>query len=162
MFTGGTAGALASIGWGLGEAAMAAGSISLSTAGIVGSVTTVLGGVSASTAAAVAVAGLTAASVGVAAAAIDGAVSAKENMDNADAIAKQQSNVTETHGEYFANEWNYQEKITTDFDNDTGICKKCVSKRQCKKTAWHLFTDRTCKKWETEDFVDERCTEVQF
>ena len=162
VFTGGTAGALASIGWGLGEAAMAAGSISLSTAGIVGSVTTVLGGVSASTAAAVAVAGLTAASVGVAAAAIDGAVSAKENMDNADAIAKQQSNVTETHGEYFANEWNYQEKITTDFDNDTGICKKCVSKRQCKKTAWHLFTDRTCKKWETEDFVDERCNEIQF
>ncbi len=77
-------------------------------------------------------------------------------------VMEQATLETETHGEFFVTEWNYMEKITTDFDNDTMVCKKCVSKRQCEKTAWHLFTNRDCKKWETDDYVDERCTEVQF
>lgn len=84
------------------------------------------------------------------------------NKDKEATIAAQQVNNSPTHGEYFANEWNYQEKITTDFDNETGICKKCISKKHCAKTAWHMFSDRSCNKWETDDYVDERCTEVQF
>ena len=163
VFTCGAAGAVMGIGWSLGAAAAAAGSaIGTVTATGVVMASTVLGGVMASTAAAVAVAGLTAASVGVAAAAIDAAVSAKENADNAADIAAQKVNNSQTHGEYFANEWNYREKITTDFDNETGKCKKCVSKKYCKKTAWHLFSDRNCKEWETDDYVDETCNEVQF
>lgn len=108
------------------------------------------------------VAGIVIGAVGTAYAVADSAVAGAETQKNNAFISSQQEKITETHGEYYANEWNYQEKITTDFNNDTGVCTKCVSKRQCEKTAWHLFTDRTCKKWETDDFVDERCTEIQF
>lgn len=114
-------------------------------------------------------AAIAAASVGIAvagAAAIYGAVDAamvtSENADNAADIAAQKTNNSQTHGEYFANEWNYREKITTDFDNETGKCKKCISKKYCKKTKWHLFSDRNCSEWETDDYVDETCNEVQF
>ena len=78
------------------------------------------------------------------------------------AIVGQENKNNENHGEYFANEWNYQEKITTDFDNDTNTCRKCISSRKCEETAWHLFSDRTCKKWASDDFEDEKCTEIQF
>jgi hypothetical protein len=103
-----------------------------------------------------------AAAAGIVGIAADADISSKEKKQNAAMIAAQEEKQTETHGEFYANEWNYMEKITTDFDNETMVCKKCVSKRQCKKTAWHMFTDRTCKEWETDDYVDERCTEVQF
>lgn len=87
---------------------------------------------------------------------------AEAERANAEFINSQQKQQNETHGENLFREWNYMEKITTDFDDETMVCKKCISKRHCKKTKWSLFTDRTCKKWETDDFVDERCTEVQF
>lgn len=148
---------IAAGGWGGGLASLAAGAGGSFAAGM-----TVLGGVFVGNAAAVAIAGLTAASVGVAAVAIDGAVQASDTARNAAFISAQEEKQTETHGEYFANEWNYMEKITTDFDNDTMECKKCVSKRYCEKTKWSIFSDRTCKKWETDDFVDERCTTLQF
>ena len=93
---------------------------------------------------------------------VGSAVDAVSDKSYAEILGYQQDNTNDTHGEYFANEWNYMEKITTDFDNDTMECKKCVSKRRCEKTAWHLFRDRDCKKWETDDFVDERCTTVLF
>ena len=93
---------------------------------------------------------------------VGSAVDAVSDKSYAEILGYQQDNTNDTHGEYFANEWNYMEKITTDFDNDTMECKKCVSKRRCEETAWHLFRDRDCKKWETDDFVDERCTTVLF
>lgn len=83
-------------------------------------------------------------------------------QENANMMIGQENQKVNNHGEYFANEWNYREKITTDFDEETMKCKKCISHMKCKKTAWHIFSDRNCKKWETEDFVDERCTETQF
>jgi hypothetical protein len=156
VFTPPVAGALAGTEWGLGAAAANAGAVLSNVVG------TVLGGVATSTAAAVSVAGLTVASVGVTAAVVDGAISAKDKADDTAFIYAQQERQTETHGEFYANEWNYMEKITTDFDNKTGVCKKCVSKRQCEKTSWHLFTNRTCSKWDTDDYVDERCIEIQF
>ena len=84
------------------------------------------------------------------------------NKENAAAIAAQQTNNTPTHGEYYANEWNYQEKITTDYNAKTGVCKRCISKRQCEKTKWSLFSKRSCKKWADDEFTDERCTEMKF
>ena len=93
---------------------------------------------------------------------VGSAADAGSGKSYAEILGYQQDNTNDTHGEYYANEWNYMEKITTDFDNDTMECKKCVSKRRCEETAWHLFRESDCKKWETDDFVDERCTTVQF
>ncbi len=107
-------------------------------------------------------AGLAGAAAGVAGVVADAAISAKSQAEQAEMLASQQVSQTQTHGEYYASEWNYQEKITTDFDNETGVCKKCVAKKYCKKTAWHMFADRDCKEWETEDFVNERCIDIQF
>lgn len=68
---------------------------------------------------------------------------------------------TPTHGEFFANDWNYQEKITTDYDRETNTCKRCITARNCKKTKWSLIRDRYCKSWE--DWEEEpRCNELQF
>ncbi len=100
--------------------------------------------------------------IGAIAVGIDEGLASNEREDDKAFISTHKDKVTETHGEFFANEWNYREKITTDFDNDTGICKKCVSKMTCEKTKWHIFSDRTCSKWASEDFEDERCTEIQF
>ena len=100
----------------------------------------------------------TAAFAGVAGSGLDSI----SDKNYAEILGYRQDSTNDTHGEHYANEWNYMEKITTDFDNDTMECKKCVSKRRCEETAWHLFRDRDCKKWETDDYVDERCTTVQF
>ena len=68
---------------------------------------------------------------------------------------------TSTHGEFFANDWNYQEKITTDYDRETNTCKRCITARNCKKTKWSLIRDRYCSSWE--DWEEEpRCNELQF
>ena len=93
---------------------------------------------------------------------VDEGLASRDRADDEAFIETQQKQETQTHGEHYANEWNYREKITTDFDNDTMECKKCVSKMVCEKTKWHVFTDRTCSKWATDDYVDERCTTVQF
>ena len=103
-----------------------------------------------------------AAGVAIAAIAADEGVGNTNRLDDKGFEAGRSSYEGETHGEFFANEWNYREKITTDFDNDTMICKKCVSKMVCEKTQWHIFSGRTCNKWASEDFENERCTEVQF
>ena len=95
----------------------------------------------------------------VAAVAADEAISKGEREVS---VVGNQSKITQTHGEYFANDWNYQEMITTDFDDDTKVCKKCVSSRKCKETAWHIFSDRTCRKWASEGFENKKCTEIQF
>ena len=101
-----------------------------------------------------------AAVAGIAAVAADTAVADQRQKDML--LNMRENTQSETHGEHYTHEWNYQEKITTDFDNETGKCKKCISKKYCKKTAWHIFRDRDCKEWETDDYVDETCNEVQF
>ncbi|MBR5904416.1 MAG: hypothetical protein IKZ49_02670 [Alphaproteobacteria bacterium] len=88
-------------------------------------------------------------------AAVDAGINA--TTDNSKIAAGEQ---TQNHGEYAANEWNYQEKITTDFDNDTMICKKCVVNRKCRSTKWSIFRDRYCSSWDP--YSEPRCTEIQF
>ena len=106
--------------------------------------------------AAVAVTASTATLGGIAVAgAVDAAVTS--SADDSKIEAGQQS---ETHGEYAANEWNYQEKITTDFDNDTMVCKKCVTARKCRSTKWSFFRDRYCSSWDP--YSEPRCTEIKF
>ena len=68
---------------------------------------------------------------------------------------------TTTHGEYFVNDWNYQEKITTDYDRETNTCKRCIISRKCKKTKWSLVRDRYCSSWEEWDY-SPRCNELKF
>ncbi|MCQ2562130.1 MAG: hypothetical protein MJ158_00720 [Alphaproteobacteria bacterium] len=84
---------------------------------------------------------------------------------NEKVLANEQDNYgnnTQIHGEFYDNQWNYQEKITTDWDEDKLVCKKCVAVKKCKKPKWHLFSDRSCAEWETNDFVDSHCTEIGF
>ena len=66
----------------------------------------------------------------------------------------------ENHSEYISSEWNYIEKITTDFNRDTMTCKRCIVAKQCNKTKWHLFTDRTCSSWG--DWEEPKCNELKF
>ena len=127
------------------------------TEGVVG--VTTAAAISTGAAAAVAASGFAAST---AVTAVEAARSAEANKQNAAAIAAQQNKNTETHGEFYANEWNYQEKITTDYDAKTRTCKRCISTRKCKKTKWSLFSKRSCKKWADDEFTDERCTEIKF
>lgn len=121
--------------------------------------TTVPAALSVGAGAAIAAAGFGAATAAVTTEAIRSAQANKQMVAD---TAAQQTNNTLTHGEYYANEWNYQEKITTDYDAKTGVCKRCISKRQCEKTKWSLFSKRSCKKWADDEFTDERCTEMKF
>ena len=127
-------------------------------------VATLAGTISISMTAATVISAAVGATVGIAAGVMVGALDSMDKKNYEQELRNQELNriQTQNHGEYYANEWNYMEKITTDFDEKTMTCKKCISHRQCKKTSWHLFSDRACSKWETSDFVDERCSEVQF
>ncbi len=71
------------------------------------------------------------------------------------------SNTPPTHGQYFATDWNYQEKITTDFDRETMTCKRCITSRKCKKGKWSLVRNRYCVSWEKWE-EEPRCNELQF
>lgn len=172
----GTAAASAGASAGVGAAVAAgavAGSVSVSVAGTAVSAAAAGMTVAAATAATAAataaatgvIAGTIVAGTAVTAAAIGGVAAdasdaAKINKANKADLEAQQSAITETHGEYFANEWNYREKITTDFDNNTGVCRKCIVATHCDDTKWSLFSDRSCKVWG--DPEEPRCTEVQF
>ena len=67
---------------------------------------------------------------------------------------------TESHGEQVSFEWNYMEKITTDFDRDTMICKRCIVSRHCNTTSWSVFSDRYCKSWGK--WEEPKCNELKF
>ncbi len=67
---------------------------------------------------------------------------------------------SDSHGEYVSIDWNYMEKITTDFNRDTMTCKRCVIARKCNKTKWHLFTDRNCGSWGK--WEEPKCNELKF
>ena len=99
--------------------------------------------------------------VAVGAIAADEAVATQDRAKTEAFVSMQQEKQTKTHGEYVSNTWNYIEKITTDFDEETMTCKKCVSHKNCEKTAWHIFSDRTCKNWE-DDFSKPRCETIEF
>ena len=85
----------------------------------------------------------------------------KERDDLANAKKASALQVSDTHGQFFADEWNYQEQITTDFDRDTMTCKRCVKSRKCKKTKWSLTRNRYCKSWDEWE-EEPRCNELQF
>lgn len=57
------------------------------------------------------------------------------------------------------NQWNYKETITTTFDWDKLICKKCTRTQKCSKTQNPMFGNKYCKTWA--DAV-ETCSDTQF
>ncbi len=78
-----------------------------------------------------------------------------------DFVKQAESNLSPTHGQYFANDWNYMEKITTDFDRETMTCKRCITARKCKESRWSIMRNRYCKSWEKWE-EEPRCNELQF
>lgn len=57
------------------------------------------------------------------------------------------------------NQWNYKENITSTFEWDTLVCKRCTRTQQCSKTKNPVFGNKYCQTWE--DPV-ETCTDIQF
>lgn len=103
----------------------------------------------------------TVAGTGLAYAAADAATTSQDNSTNGKEKDSQWAPPVKNHGEYFANDWNYIEKITTDFDEEDLTCKKCIEHKNCEKTAWHIFSDRSCSKWE-ENFSKPRCETIEM
>lgn len=62
-------------------------------------------------------------------------------------------------GEYEVSNWNYREKITTNFDWENLICHKCITSYECLETREPFFGNLYCNKWA--DPV-EVCTDTQF
>ena len=62
-------------------------------------------------------------------------------------------------GEYEVKNWNYREKITTNFDWENLICHKCITSYECLETREPFFGNLYCNKWA--DPV-EVCTDTQF
>jgi len=85
---------------------------------------------------------------------------AKQEAENEELRQKAAFANSESHGEYVSIDWNYMEKITTDFDRDTMTCKRCITARQCNKTKWHIFSDRNCSSWG--DWEEPKCNELKF
>jgi len=106
-----------------------------------------------------------AASVMVATAALAGAAAVSAGVEAGISASTENSKMvagerTKKHGEHVTNEWNYQEKITTDFDDETKVCKKCIINRKCKLVMGGLFGDKFCRTWDP--YSEPRCTEIQF
>ena len=97
--------------------------------------------------------------------AVDTAQKAASQRELEDEMRFQQKqaelNASPTHGQFFANDWNYQEKITTDYDRETNTCKRCITSRKCKKSKWSLIRNRYCVSWEKWE-EEPRCNELQF
>ena len=164
-------GAAAASGLAAGEALAAAGSaaaaigLSSAAAGLAAAAATATAtgiGLAVGTAA-LAAAGA-AAIAGSIAAGVDAIETQKQNEQTAQEIEELRQQAvfanTESHGEQVSVEWNYMEKITTDFDRDTMTCKRCISARKCKKTKWHIFSDRNCGSWGK--WEEPRCNELKF
>lgn len=62
-------------------------------------------------------------------------------------------------GEYEVSNWNYREKITTNFDWENLICHKCITSYECLETREPFFGNLYCNKWA--DPV-ETCSDTQF
>lgn len=62
-------------------------------------------------------------------------------------------------GEFEVNNWNYREKITTNFDWENLICHKCITSYECLETREPFFGNLYCNKWA--DPV-ETCSDTQF
>lgn len=120
-------------------------------AGLIPTVTTALG-----TAVATGiVSGISLAAGGVAAgiaAGINAGVSGKANNPDA-------ASATETTGFYEMEQWNYKEKVFTNFDMNTLKCTKCTTTTNCKKTKNPIFGNKSCKTWEE---PQEKCVDIQF
>ncbi len=64
-----------------------------------------------------------------------------------------------TSGEYELNQWNFKQKVTTEFNNQTLICERCSVTTTCEDTKIPMFGKPSCKKWGEEK---TNCTEFQF
>ena len=87
----------------------------------------------------------------------------EDNMKNEAKMAREHAelNIDPGHGEFLAQDWNYQELITTDFDKDTMSCKRCIKSRKCKKSKWSLLRNRYCSSWEKWE-EEPRCNDLHF
>ena len=152
-----------------GSVAGAAGGAWVGSAVAAGGMSTLMGTAYATSAVGVAVgatvagaAAATAAGVyGVVKTAIDDQKSEEQTKQEAEELRQKAAfENSDSHGEYVSIDWNYMEKITSDFDRDAMTCKRCISARKCKKTKWHIFTDRNCGSWGK--WEEPRCNELKF
>ncbi|MDW2975179.1 MAG: hypothetical protein R8M70_03995, partial [Alphaproteobacteria bacterium] len=56
-------------------------------------------------------------------------------------------------------EWNYREIVTTTFDWDDVVCRKCVESQRCAKEKTPFFGKKSCKLWGDKETT---CTDTQF
>ncbi len=57
------------------------------------------------------------------------------------------------------NNWNYKETVTSTFEWETLMCRKCTRTQQCDKTKNPLFGNKYCKTWAE---PVENCVDIQF
>ena len=57
------------------------------------------------------------------------------------------------------NQWNYREIVTTTFEWDNMVCRKCVESQRCAKEKTPLFGKKSCKAWGDKETT---CTDTQF
>ncbi len=81
------------------------------------------------------------------------------NAGSGKANGEDSKGVLDLVGSKQLNQWNYKETITTTFDWDKLICKKCTRTQKCSKTKNPLFGNKYCKTWA--DAV-ETCNDTQF
>ena len=57
------------------------------------------------------------------------------------------------------NQWNYREIVTTTFEWDNMVCRKCVESQRCAKEKTPFFGKKSCKLWGDKETT---CTDTQF
>jgi hypothetical protein len=111
---------------------------------------------------AVAVGGIFAASSGTViagSAAVVAGVGLLGNVGSGKANGADASSKLDLVGSKQLNQWNYKETITTTFDWDKMVCKKCIRSQKCSKTKNPLFGNKYCKTWAN---AVETCNDTQF
>lgn len=81
------------------------------------------------------------------------------NVGSGKANGKDSKAQLDLTGSKQVNQWNYKETITTTFDWDNVICKKCTRTQKCSKTKNPVFGNKYCATWA--DAV-ETCNDTQF
>lgn len=140
-----------------GGAGIAGAAAGMGVGGVSGALTGSIAGTAAATS--LATSSTTAIAVGSVGGALGAAGTAAELSvtGNASNDASSQSYLS---GYHKTDQWNFRETITTEFDLDSLVCKKCVVTQQCKKTKTPLFGDLYCDEWEEPS--PETCTDIQF
>ena len=65
----------------------------------------------------------------------------------------------ELKGTYEMSQWNYRETVDTEFNPQTNVCQKCVTKQNCSYPRNPMFGKKNCKKWSEKKTT---CSDIQF